>query len=284
MTRAPQGQPAAEKALREALGVEWGNILRRGFERYGDLIVVQFRDGVEEQSKEAAARAIAKALKARSVVEDQGGIQGPLREPKARLIFGKDSLCTHKENGISYNFDAREVMFASGNQAERARMGALACRGEKVVDLFAGIGYFAVPIAVLAKADRVYACELNPASHKFLVENARINRAGSIIDPMLGDCHKTAPKGVADRVVMGYVHGTADYLPTALACLKPAGGVVHYHEAYPQETKFADARAALKAAAGKRWDVLFLLEREVKSFAPGIDHVVVDARFTPHAP
>ena len=284
MTRAPQGQLAAEKALRTALGVEWNEILRRGYERYGDVLVLQFRDGVGQGAKVDAAAALAKALGARSVVEDQGGIEGPLRQPKAQLLFGADSRCTHKENGLTYAFDAREVMFASGNQAERARMGQLDCRGETVVDLFAGIGYFAVPLAILAKADRVYACELNPASHKFLVENARSNRAGSIIGPLLGDCRKVAPKGVADRVVMGYVHGTADYLPTALACLKPAGGVVHYHEAYPQETKFADARAALKAAAGKRWDVLFLLEREVKSFAPGIDHVVVDARFTPHAP
>jgi tRNA G37 N-methylase Trm5 len=57
--------------------------------------------------------------------------------------------------------------------------------------------------------------------------------------------------------------------------------VLHYHEAYPQETKFRDAYAAIARAAGETRDIVIEEAREVKSFAPGIDHVAVQARLAP---
>jgi tRNA wybutosine-synthesizing protein 2 len=189
----------------------------------------------------------------------------------------------HREHGLSFAFDAARVMFSSGNVAERARLGSLDCRGETVVDLFAGIGYFSIPLAARARASRVYACEVNPDAFEFLQENTRLNRVEETVVPLMGDCRKVAPRAVADRVVCGYIGGTDRFLPTALAALKPAGGIVHFHEAYPQETKFADARLALGRAACGGFKVRVLGQREVKSFAPGIDHVVVDAEFRPLA-
>ena len=52
----------------------------------------------------------------------------------------------HKENGIFYCLDITRCMFSSGNVTEKARMGALQCRGEALLDLFAGIGYYTLPL------------------------------------------------------------------------------------------------------------------------------------------
>ena len=52
----------------------------------------------------------------------------------------------HRENGLLYCLDVTRCMFSSGNVTEKARMGALRCRGETVVDLFAGIGYYTLPL------------------------------------------------------------------------------------------------------------------------------------------
>jgi tRNA wybutosine-synthesizing protein 2 len=279
-----ESKRALDAALAAALAVPWEQVLRRGWERYGDVVVVQFLAGVPDERRLAAAAAVGPALGARTVVEDLGVRPGPTRTPRARHLWGGDTRCLHRENGIVFAFDPLKVMFASGNQAERARMGALDCRGETVVDLFAGIGYFSLPVATRADAARVVACEVNLDAHSFLVENASLNRVQDTVEPLLGDCRDVAPRGAADRVLMGYVHGTEAFLPTALSCLKPAGGIIHYHEAYPQETKFEDARRALAKAAGSTWRLEVVGEREVKSFAPGIDHVCLDARMTPAPP
>lgn len=279
----PVSTPAdrARGALEGALGVPWERVLRRGWEQLGEVVVLQFLGGVSEPDKRAAAAAVGPALGARAVVEDGGVRPGPTRTPEARALWGGATRTVHRENGVQFALDPLRVMFASGNQAERARMAALDCRGQTVVDLFAGIGYLCLPLAVHARPERVVACEVNPTAHEFLVENVRINGLGRTVEPLLGDCRQVAPRGVADRVLMGYVHGTAAFLPTALDCLKPTGGTVHYHEAYPQETKFEDGRRALEDAAAGRWHVEVAGQREVKSFAPGIDHICMDARLSP---
>lgn len=252
-----------------------------GWELFGDIAVLRFRPRVRLSSRRALAAILAEELPARCVVEDLGGIQGALRRPRVRVLYGKGTLTRHRENGLTFAFDVARVMFSSGNQAERARMGALDCRGETVVDLFAGIGYFTLPLAVRAHALRVIACEKNPDAYGFLLDNIRLNNASSAVEARLGDCRNVAPKGVADRVVLGYIHGTEGFLPTAIRALKPEGGILHFHEAYPQETKFRDALLALARAAGADYDIEVLEAREVKSFAPGIDHVAVTARLFP---
>lgn len=252
-----------------------------GWELLGDVAVLRFRKGTRLTVRRALARILAEELPARCVVEDLGGIRGALRRPRVRVLWGKGTVTRHRENGLTFALDVARVMFSSGNQAERARMGALDCRGETVVDLCAGIGYFTIPLALRAKAFRVIACEKNPEAYRFLQENLRLNKVHATVEARLGDCRKVAPARVADRVVLGYLHGSESFLPTAVRALKSEGGVLHFHEAYPQETKFRDALAAIARCAGEAFDIEVLDAREVKSFAPGVDHVAVTARLFP---
>jgi len=147
------------------------------------------------------------------------------------------------------------------------------------VDMFAGIGYFTLPLAIYGKPKCIYACEINPVSVSYLRRNAELNGVSKIVEPLLGDCRKAALEGVADRVVMGYVRGTKNFLDKAMRVLKPEGGIVHYHETYPnallpQKAKEDIGRAAEKA--GRKVEILRFAE--VKSYSPGVSHVVVDFR------
>ena len=72
------------------------------------------------------------------------------RNSKAVLLKGKDGWVEHRENGILYCLDVTRCMFSSGNVTEKARMGRLAGCGETVVDLFAGIGYYTLPLLMHA--------------------------------------------------------------------------------------------------------------------------------------
>ena len=51
------------------------------------------------------------------------------------------------------------LTLSSGNGTEKARVARRRCEGETVVDLYAGIGYFALPYLVHARAAHLHACE-----------------------------------------------------------------------------------------------------------------------------
>lgn len=253
------------------------------WERLADVIVVRLSEAARDYGA-AIGFAFAEVLDARAVVEDLSGIHGVLRTPEIRILWGRGLEVEHLEGGVRYRFDVAKIMFSSGNLPERTSIASKVRDGAVVVDLFAGIGYFSLPIAMHARPTRVYACELNPVAFHYLVENVALNRAASVV-PRFGDCRETAPRGVADVVLMGHF-SAADYLDVAFDCLRGSGLVV-YHELCPKE-QFPQAPIAhLTQGARKRWyDVESVHSRILKSYAPGIVHAVLEARVQrrPRAP
>lgn len=250
-------------------------LLPTRWEQFGEVLVLRLPHELDEYEEEVAA-AYASVLRVKSVLRDEGGVTGDLRTPVVRLLFGTDTVAVHRENEVLYKFDASKLMFSSGNNDERARVAGIGCDDEIVVDMFAGIGYFSIPLAVHQRPRKIIACELNPVSHSYLVENIRLNHVEGIVEPVLGDNRSLEGESVADRVLMGYVKTTHEYLSTAFRLVK-SGGVVHYHETCPCELLPARPVERLQAA-NPRGCVDILGFREVKSYSPGVSHVVVDAR------
>ncbi len=218
----------------------------------------------------------------------RGPITGAHREPDVEVVAGEgDTETIHREHGTAYALDLAEVMFSPGNKAERARMGEEVEDGERVLDMFAGIGYFTLPMA-RAGAD-VTAVERNPTAFRYLVENARLNDVSDRIRPYRADCRAVtegfADEAPADRIVMGYYDATEPdddggytYLDPALGALAE-GGVVHVHEATPEDLVFERPIERLREAAAARDRSVEVLDtREVKGYSEGVAHVVVDAR------
>lgn len=205
-----------------------------------------------------------------------GHINGSEREPDVKILVGEDTETVHKENHCLFKLDVSKIMWSKGNTGERIRMANIVENGEVVVDMFAGIGYFSIPMAVHSKPDKIYSIEINPVAYDYLCDNINLNRVEDVVIPLLGDCRDIAPRGIADRVLMGYIGNTHKYLPTAMEVLKK-GGVVHYHESVPDKLKFIRPIKRIEEAAGGR-DVEILNKRIIKPYSPGVYHVVVDAK------
>ena len=210
-----------------------------------------------------------------TVCADIGGVSGELRRPSMEILYGNSTRSVRLENGIRYGFDVLKVMFASGNTDERQRMKDLDCSGETAVDMFAGIGYFTLPIAKFTGARKVFACEKNLESYRFLLENIKMNGIDNVI-PMLGDNRHIAGKEFADRILMGYVQRTSEFIPKALEMIRP-GGIIHYHDTfYVGEYRERIDAAFRDACGGRRYEIESV--REVKSFAPSVSHYAADVR------
>ena len=249
--------------------------LPRKWELYGDVLVIRL-DGTLDGYEEAIARSYASVLHAKTVLRDVGGVSGEYRRPMMKKILGDDAETVHVENGIKFRFDVSEIMFSSGNMEERIRMANVECDDETVVDMFAGIGYFSIPLAVYQNPRRVVACEINPVAHAYLKENIRMNGVYGTVEPVHGDNRDLPGTDFADRVIMGYVKTTHEFLPTALRLVK-SGGMIHYHETCPNELlPDRPVQRIMENAKGCRVEIERL--KEIKSYAPGISHVVVDAR------
>ena len=249
--------------------------LPRKWERFGDVLVLRLDPSLDRYEL-PVAEAYAAVLGTKTVLRDVGGISGDFRQPVIRTILGSDTVTTHIENGVRFRFDASKLMFSSGNMEERARMAAQRCDNETIVDMFAGIGYFSIPIAVHQRPARVVACEINPLAHSYLVQNIALNKVESVVEPVLGDNRDLAGDSFVDRVIMGYVKTTHEFLPTALRLLKD-GGILHYHETCPDELLPQRPIQRLTESA-KDYKVVVERLKEVKSYSPGVGHVVVDAR------
>lgn len=265
--------------LADALSADELAALPEGWAELGDVLVLRLPDELRPHA-ETVARAYGETLDVASVIHLEGST-GAWREPDAELLWGEeDTETTVREHGVVYHLNPREVMFSPGNQTERHRLRSEIETGETVVDLFAGIGYFALPLA-LAGAE-VIACEANPAAGDYLRRNAEANDVADRIQFRQGDCRQQAPADVADRVHMGYFPGTEAFLPTAVDALQPEGGWIHYHDAVPREEPLATAEARVREHEALA-DAKVTREqgRVVKTIDPRRVHVALDLRVEP---
>jgi len=249
------------------------------WEKVGNVLTIVLPTEFSDY-KEFIGKYYANVLGCKTVLNDIGGIKGEFRKPLVEIIYGdKNTVTVHKENAIKFKLDSQKIMFSSGNMKERIRMAKISNKKETVVDLFAGIGYFSLPIAVYCKPKKIFACEKNKMAFNFLCENIVLNNVTSVVQPIKGDNRIIAPKNIANRVVMGYINKTYLFLPTAIECLEDNIGIIHYHDIYPDKVvpekpiKIID-----KEVKKKKCKFKLLKYKKIKSYAPGISHFVFDIK------
>jgi len=133
----------------------------------------------------------------------------------------------HRESGYTYILDPSKVMFSQGNRSEKSRIAQQIRKGgrpERVADMFAGIGYFTIPMAGAGAV--VHVMEINPVACGYLQRNVALNHLLNRITVSQGDCRDLLD-GIYDRIVMGHFDAI-DMLPSALLHVRP-GSILHLH-------------------------------------------------------
>ncbi|MHA2326744.1 MAG: class I SAM-dependent methyltransferase, partial [Promethearchaeota archaeon] len=205
------------------------------------------------------------------------------REPEnIEFITGENNpVIEHKEHDVKYRFDITKIMFSKGNLNERRFLATLVKEGEIIVDMFAGIGYFSLPIARHSLVERIYSIELNPDSFKSLIENIRINHLEEKIVPINGNCKqevlKLSDSGIrADRVIMGVFPAPLEYIKEALTLTKDGGTIIHFEGVTDKGNYMSLFNEFSEVALRENCVCELKSYRYVKSYGPKLAHTVLD--------
>lgn len=262
---------AGPRTLREALeGVIPGELLGKvpsSYDVVGEVAVIEL-----PRELRGYERAVGEALmrlhpRVRTVLA-KGGTRGVFRVRELRVIAGSGATeTTHREHGCTYKLDLAKMFFNPRMSGERLRVARMVKPGEKVLDMFAGVGPFSILIARLQPDVEVLAIELNPEAYRYLVENIRLNRVEGRVKAIwgnVGDILKRLDE-TFDRIIMDLPRDSLKYLPIALRRSR-AGTVIHlYWNGVDSEEAFKEiGRIAEKA----RRDLRLLGVRRVMETAP----------------
>jgi tRNA wybutosine-synthesizing protein 2 len=279
--RGPRRSPAdrVRDRVRESAGERPALEMPDGYQRMGRVLLLRLPPRYRPYA-EVIARAWQQELGVSTVLNQVGPVAGEFREPRVEVWAGEETETEVLEHGVRWRFDAARLMFAAGNRAERRRARTLVTPGESVVDLFAGIGYFAIPAALTGERTRVLAVEKNPLAFRYLVENIVRNDVAERVDCLLGENRTVElPRQVADRVFLGYLPDAMPWVPLAAELLRPGGGWVHAHTVVDVRQGTVEAVRQLRVAAAEAGAAAVdpPNARVVKPYGPGRVHVVVDA-------
>ncbi len=283
---------AIRECLKGVLSDEMLGLLPRKWHLVGDVLLLQAMDGAILALEDAVLSRVGEAylqcpqIKAASVLMERVSPHGELREPEMQVIAGrKETLTRHTEDGVRYWIDPALVMFSSGNGTERMHFhhNVVLGPGETVVDMFAGIGYFTIPLALSKgpfRPRRIVALEKNPNSVAFLRRNIVENDVSDIVVVEEGDNRQVGQEyvGRATRVLMGYIPTPVQFIGHALSFLSPeSGGVIHYHfTSTKQDSASVPLLHILPEIAKTHFRLGAVRVRTVKDYAPQLFHFVAD--------
>ncbi|AEC52349.1 met-10+ protein [Pyrococcus sp. NA2] len=268
-------KPRIREILSKELPGNLVDLLPKRWVKIGDVLLLPIRPELEPY-KYRIAEVYAKVIGAKAVLK-KGHIYGETRKPNYELLYGNDTITIHVENGIRYKLDVARIMFSPANVKERVRMASVAKPGELVVDMFAGIGHLSLPIAVYGKA-KVIAIEKDPYTFKFLVENIHLNKVEDRMSAYNMDNREFPGENIADRVLMGYVVKTHEFIPKALSIAKDEA-IIHYHNTVPERLMPKEPFETFKRIAHEHgYEVEKINEIRIKRYAPGVWHVVLDLK------
>ena len=252
--------------------------LKTSFDTIGDIIILEIPDELYPK-RQIIGDAAYKFTKRKAVYMKKSAIKGTIRIRDLEFLAGKDdSITIHKEHGARLKLDVREVYFSPRLATERKRVMESVRDGEKILDMFCGIGPFPIVIA-RNKNVEITAVDINESAIKYLEENIELNKLAGSIKPYCGDVREVAKSFNCkfDRIIMNLPGLAYTFLDVAVDLIKD-GGIINYYEfsnSYEQGIKRLETACE---ESGKKVEIINC--RKVKSISPDEWHVAIDGKIS----
>jgi len=282
-------RPAEEtliSALKRQIPPNLHSSIPHSFDIVGDIAVIEIPPELTAYQVIIGQAVLSAHKNIKSVHTKASAISGVYRIRDLSHIAGENRTQTvYNEYGCQYHVDLAKAYFSPRLSQEHHRVATLVNnnKAEVVVDLFAGVGPFAIPIGKLCPNVKVYALDINPDAVELLKVNVQINKVENRVYPLLGDARESAKGtlfGVADRVIMNLPETAIDFVDAACQTLKSTGGLVHFYGFVRKPDTIEDLKTrftCLVEHQGRRV-VAFEGVKCVRETAPYEQQVVLDVQ------
>lgn len=250
--------------------------LKTSFDTIGDIVILEIPDELYGK-RQIIGDAAYKFTKRKAIYMKKSAVKGTIRIRELEFLAGTDdSVTIHKEHGARLKLDVREVYFSPRLATERKRVMESVSDGEKILDMFCGIGPFPIVIA-RNKNVEIAAVDINESAIKYLEENIELNKLKGSIKPYCGDVREVAKSFNCkfDRIIMNLPGLAYTFLDVAVDLIED-GGIINYYEfssSYEQGIKRLESACE---NAGKKVEIVNC--RKVKSISPDEWHVAIDGK------
>jgi len=212
---------------------DFHHLIPSSFDVIGKIAMVKMEPEIIDFKKEIG-KSILSVSRIQSVYMKTDEVKGQFRLPELELIAGEPVTETiHKEHGVTVFVDIKKAFFNPRLANEHQRIASIVKEGEVVLDLFTGVGPFAILIAKNNRAT-VHAVDINPSAIACLEESIKLNSLKGDIVPVTGDIrnvYSSLPMG--DRIIMNLPGDARSYLDVAFSKTKK-GGYIHYYTFSPK--------------------------------------------------
>jgi len=243
------------------------------YELIGNIAII---DQHEENAPEIA-KVLLQHKNIKTIFQATSAVCGEYRTRELLFIVGEQQTETiYRENGCRYLLDVTQVYFTPRLSTERIRIADQVKNGDKVVDMFAGIGPFSILIAKRYPRAHVIAVDKNPVAIKYLRENVRLNKVKNI-EIKEGDARDEV-KGIsdADHVIMNLPHSGLEFIDSAFGIIKK-GGAIHFYAISHENDLFEGLIREIEAHANKSGLAVCPIDRRVvRPYAPYQYNVCID--------
>ena len=226
-----KGPSTLTEALEGKLTSDELLLLPRAYDLIGDIAVLEIPDELVQHSKLIGETFHDLHRNFRTILAKSGAISGTTRTRDYDFLSGEKCTKTiHTEYGCRLAVDIEKAYFSPRLLEEHNRIAHLVETGEIVVDMFCGVGPFAIQIA-RQKQVEVIAIDINPSAIELLRESMTLNKLIGSILPVVANAHEYA-KNVelkVDRVIMNHPSGASEFVSDACSILK-SKGTIHYYD------------------------------------------------------
>ncbi len=160
-----------------------------------------------------------------------GETSGVERVLPLELIAGVNVEKTvYVEYGCKFIVYVGKVYVNPSLSFEHKRISDLVADGERILDMFAGIGGFSIMIAK-SKNVEIVALDINPYATKSINESLKMNKLKGNVMPIQADSSRSdfLLNKKFDRIIMNLPGLSHIFIGKALKLIDSAGGVIHYY-------------------------------------------------------